>query len=122
MSRALRIYVSGPYSAPTLEEKEANVDKAIKVAISLYKKGHHPFTPHLSHFVDICTETLKWEDYMQCDIAWLSVADAMLFMGHSPGADLELIEAKRLGLKIFYNVDEVYIASLRLLFEKYNTC
>ena len=44
---------------------------------------------------------------MRCDIAWLSVADAMLFMGHSPGADYELSEAKRLGLKIYYSLDKI---------------
>ena len=107
MLKSLKIYLAGPYSAPTLKEREANVSRAISIGISLYKKGHFPFISHLSHFVDICTKKLKWEDYMQCDLAWLEVADAMFFMGHSPGADVELIRAEYHGLQIFYSLDDV---------------
>ena len=106
-TKPLRVYLAGPYTASTLKGKELNVDKAIRAAVLVYEKGHFPLVPHLTHYIDMVDNELEWEDYMRCDLAWLSVADAMLFMGHSPGADCELSEAKRLGLKIFYNINEV---------------
>ena len=105
--KRLKVYVAGPYSAPTLKEREANVSCAIVAGISLFEKGHFPFIPHLSHFVDICTENLKWENYMQCDLAWLEVADAMFFIAPSPGANFERKYAENLGLEIFYYLEDV---------------
>jgi hypothetical protein len=108
--KPLRIYIAGQYTAPTIEEIQENVNMAIEVGISLYEKGHFPLIPHLSHYVDTYKLTsfrLTWNDYMRCDLSWLSVADAMFFMGHSTGADVELEAGKEAGLKIFYYLEDV---------------
>ena len=44
---------------------------------------------------------------MEWDIEWLVECDALLFLGSSPGADIELKAAQELGLKIYYSTDEV---------------
>jgi hypothetical protein len=107
----LRIYVAGPYTAETPERIRRNVNVAMDVAIALYSRGHFPFVPHLTHFVDERARetghTLAWDDYIRWDTAWLEVCDALLFLGSSRGADYELAVAKRLGKQVFYSLDEV---------------
>lgn len=108
----LRIYVAGPYTASSEKETSRNVDMAIDAALALYKKGHFPYVPHLTHFIDERARRsgveMAWEDYVfRWDSAWLELCDALLFLGDSPGARKELELAQRLGKKIFYSLDEI---------------
>ena len=107
----LRIYVAGPYSASTREEIEKNVNRAIDVGIEIFKKGHFPYVPHLTDLVDKrAKETgtdLSWHDFILWDSPWLQVCDALLYLGESKGANLELEEAKQLGKDIFYSCNEI---------------
>lgn len=112
---ALRIYIAGPYSADTPEEREQNVERAIDVGLQLIRKGHAPFIPHLTHYVDLRAinlgESVTWQNYLTWDLSWLEVSDALLFMSSSPGAELERDRAKALGKPIFESVDEIPFAS-----------
>jgi hypothetical protein len=107
----LRIYIAGPYSADTSEEREENVARAIDAALQLIRKGHTPFIPHLTHYVDLRAallgETFTWQDYLTWDLSWLELCDALLFLASSPGAELERDRAKALGKLIFTSVDEI---------------
>jgi O-glycosyl hydrolase len=109
--KPLKIYIAGPYSAPTLEEKLENTNKAIMAGIKVLIKGHYPYIPHLTHYVDLFAYEkgipLKWEDYIDWDLTWLELCDALLFLGDSRGARIELEYAKKLGKYIFYSVDEI---------------
>lgn len=108
---SLRIYIAGPYGAATHEERERNVRRAIDVGIILLRKGHIPFIPHLTHYVDLrateIKELLTWHDYIKWDLGWLAVSDALLFLGSSPGADIEYEQAKVSGKIIFHSLDEI---------------
>jgi hypothetical protein len=109
----LRIYISGPYTSNSDAQTLQNVMKAIDVALIVRKKGHYPYIPHLTHFVDLRAREkglqLKREDYMEWGNAWLEVCDALLFLGESKGAKEELEYAKKLGKIIYYGLDEVPI-------------
>lgn len=109
--RPLRIYVCGPYTASTKYDVEKNVTKAIDVGLELFKKGHYPFIPHLTHYVEIRGKERgnvpTWTEYMMRDLAWLGVSDALYFIGRSQGADIELEAAYEDGLDIYYALDEV---------------
>ncbi len=111
MSKPLKIYIAGPYTADTEEQKRTNVDTAIDVALVIFSKGHFPYIPHLTHFIDQrAKETgvdLKWEDYIRWDMAWVKICDALLYLRSSRGTNLELQAAKELGKKIFYSLDEI---------------
>lgn len=111
MTHPLKIYIAGPYSAETERQRRKNINAAIDTAIALFFKGHLPYIPHLTHFIDErAKETniiLKWEDYIRWDMPWLSVCDALLYLGNSRGANLELQAAENLGKQIFYSVDEI---------------
>lgn len=114
----LRIYIAGPYCPinTTLHDAsriaQRNVDRAIEVFHKLKAKGHHPFVPHLSHYIHIHPTSLEdygdwWYGY---DLTFIyNWANALYYIAPSRGADLELSLAQKLGLDIFYSVDEVPI-------------
>ena len=110
-NKNMRIYVAGPYTASTEEEIQKNVNTAIDAAIAIYKKGHFPYVPHLTHWIEIrskeITAGLKWEDYLEMDRAWLTNCDAMLFLHSSKGANLELEHAKKINKHVYNSLDEI---------------
>ncbi len=50
---------------------------------------------------------MAYEEYLAWDNEWLKACDALLYLAPSRGADIELEEAKRLGLRVYYAEDEV---------------
>jgi hypothetical protein len=111
MSAPLKIYIAGPYTAATDEAIASNVRRAIDAALSIFAKGHFPYVPHLTHFIDQrARETgveMAWEDYIRWDLPWISACDALLYLASSKGADLELAVAQELGKKTFHSVEEI---------------
>ena len=105
------IYVSGPYSAPTMKGRWDNVMVAVTAGILIREKGHFPLIPHLYDDFDTIAKMtgyhFDWQDYMEMDLAFLEKCDSLYFIGSSRGADIELARAKELGLKIYYSLDEV---------------
>lgn len=107
----MKIYIAGPYTASTPELVRRNVDIAIDAGLKVWKKGHVPFIPHLTHFVDeraVATGVpMQYDEYLAWDTQWLEGCDAILYLSSSRGADLELQNAKQLGLTIYWSVDDV---------------
>jgi hypothetical protein len=107
----LKIYIAGPYTAPTAEGRQHNVNIAIDVALRLWKRGHFPYVPHLTHYIDErAVETgvpMAYEEYLAWDNEWLKACDAILYLAPSRGADIELGEAKRLGKRVYYSEHEI---------------
>ena len=111
MDKPLRIYIAGPYTAETPQRLRINTEKAIDVGIALFRKGHIPYIPHLTHYVDMRAKRigvrLSWNDFIKWDEPWLDVCDALLYLGKSKGADLEMRRARRLKKIIFRSLDEI---------------
>lgn len=112
----MRIYVAAPYSAPTSAQREVNAQRAIDAAIALMDKGHVPFVPHLSHFIEARMFEKQgvgrpWEFWMAQADELLQMCDALLYLDSSPGADIELARAKDLCLEIYYAVEDVPAAT-----------
>ena len=110
--KQMRIYVAGPYTADTNDERVKNVRTAIDAAIALYQKGHAPYVPHLTHLIDERAKEvgidITREDYVRrWDEPWLKVCDAFLLLADSPGAREELGVARNLGKQIFIGGSEV---------------
>lgn len=110
----MKIYIAGPITAKTKEEKSQNIARADEIARALLAKGHEPFCPH--------TMTRDWEDdkrfhhdpkdvynstFLQMDFRWLLSCDALFFIRTSPGADAELAVAEAAGMPIFFNLKAV---------------
>jgi hypothetical protein len=111
MRGAVLIYVAGPYTASNSEEIEINTARAIDAGIQVFKKGHFPYIPHLTHFVDQRARAtqihLTWSDFIAWDLPWLELCDGLLYLGPSKGADLELSHAKRLEKKVFMSLSDL---------------
>lgn len=107
----MKIYVAGPYSAPTERERVENTARAMDAGLALYKLGHSPYVPHLSHWLDIrarqTSVPMSWEDWMEWDEEWLKSCDALLYLASSPGADREHDQAVSLGIPIYHSIVSV---------------
>lgn len=117
--KPLKIYIAGPYSAETEKQRIRNVNVAIDAAIAIFLKGHFPYVPHLTHYVDERTKKngheLKWEDYIRWDMPWLDACDALLYLNNSKGANIELQAAQKRGIKIFSSVEEIPIVEEKMI-------
>lgn len=107
----LLIYVSGPYTADTEHEKQANVNRALDAGIEVHRRGHIPLVPHLTHYFDARTkalgENITWEQYMIWDLAILERCDAILYLDSSPGADIELRFAENNGIIVYRSIHDI---------------
>ncbi|SRR6266852_3818158 len=111
MSKALRIYIAGPYTSLDEKGHELNTHRAIDAGIAVFNKGHHPYIPHLTHYVDLRAKStgieLSWSDYIEWDLPWLDMCDGLLYLGKSKGADLELERAKKQRKRIYLSIAEI---------------
>jgi Domain of unknown function (DUF4406) len=111
MAKSLLVYIAGPYTAPDESGHETNTQRAIDAGIEVFRRGHFPYIPHLTHYVDMHAKRrgikLDWADYIEWDLPWLDMCDALLYLGASKGADLELNRARELGKRIFLALSEV---------------
>jgi hypothetical protein len=85
------VYVAGPYSAPTPQGVDANIQQARQAAIALWREGHVAICPHLNtaHFEDECPGL----DFVKGDLEILSRCDALVMLPgweQSKGARREL--------------------------------
>ena len=99
------VYISAPYAFPDPIE---NTNKAIMIADALYTSGVcMPILPHLTMLWNtvIPHEPSFWSEYC---LLMMRRCDAILRIdGLSQGADKEIVEAKKVGIPIFYHVDEL---------------
>jgi hypothetical protein len=104
MKKAYRVYIAGPY---TVGDVGFNVSTAIVAAHYLMNAGHHPYVPHLSHFMHIFAPR-SYEDWFALDVAWLERSDVLVRLpGESPGGDREVMIAKELGIPVYGGRDPV---------------
>lgn len=97
------VYISSPY---TVGNKRDNVNRQLRVANRLWDQGYTPIPPLLSHFWDIIYPK-PWEKWIAYDLKILASCDCVLRLeGKSEGADLEVEEAKRLGIPVLFSERE----------------
>ena len=102
----MRVYIAGPYTAT---DPVINTRHAVLAAEYLMEHDARvvPFVPHLSlawHLIS--PHSVEW--WYAYDLAWLRVCDIVLRLpGASTGADLEVAEAKKLGIPVFTDVAEL---------------
>jgi hypothetical protein len=93
-----------------------NTDRAIEMANALIEKGHYVFVPHLSHYIHIhrsCKRDYAEWWYEEDETFLRYWANAFFYLSSSPGADRELELAKKLGLKIFYRLEDVPCVTIK---------
>ena len=98
------IYIASPYSKGDVCE---NVRYACLSGDAIVAKGHQVFIPHLYHLWNIISPK-PYEEWLRISRVWMSYCDALLKLGgESVGADLEVAEAKRLCMPIYYSLEDV---------------
>lgn len=113
----MRIYIAGPYCPMNCTLHDAarvaqhNTNKAIEIANALIEKGHYIFVPHLSHYIHThysCKRDYTGEYWYREGLSFIEHwANALFYIASSKGADMELLLAKSLGLKIFFKLEDV---------------
>lgn len=111
MNVTMRVYISGPYGAPTEAERLANAHRATDAYIALIKKGYVPFCPHLSHWANLRANELgtpvDYEEWLRIDLIWVKQCQILLFLDPSPGADREHTYACELLMPIFPTLEGI---------------
>ncbi len=109
--KEIKIYIASPY---TKGDTAMNVRFQMDIADQLIELGFYPFTPLYFHFQHMF-KPRHYTDWMKMDFVWLAQCDCVIrfypvqngeLLG-SHGADLEEQEAKRLGIPVFYSIEEV---------------
>lgn len=102
----LCVYVSGPFSADTLEGRIRNMNNAVKIGIAIMKRGHHAHVPHAATFP--MDGDLDKEQFMELDFTLIRRwADVLYRIGPSPGSDRELALAKSLSMPVVTSLDQL---------------
>jgi len=98
------VYIAAPYTIPDPVE---NTHKAIEMANKLILEGIFPIVPHLTLLWHAVTpfSSKFWYDYT---LELMKRCDAVLRIpGESAGADLEIKTAQKLGMPVYYSVEEL---------------
>ena len=113
-----KVYIAGPYTAPTPEKVEENVKRAEAAAWLYYLIGYAVFCPHTqTHKIHLrynYDELIGYDDWLQADIAFLKDCDLVAFLPgweDSKGARMEFNIAIALGIQITF-IDERQIEAV----------
>lgn len=106
------IYVAGPYRGKTEWDVVQNIYAAEAVALSLWAAGWAVICPHknTAHFGGFLPD----EVWLQGDLEILHRCDAVYAMANcerSEGARREVIEAMRIGIPVFHDLEEAGAAA-----------
>ena len=100
-----KIYITGPYTATTTEQRDSNIQTARYHCALLIKAGHYPFCPHTmtAKFDDDYPE-IGYEQYMKMYLEWLRFADAIYPLDgwmKSSGTTREMLLAQSMSLPVY---------------------
>lgn len=103
------IGIAGPYSAPTEEQRQKNLDAMNEAAARVLEKGHIPIIGMNAALpiVSITNIEDKYKATMDISLAVIDKCDAILMIGESPGADKERDLVKSKGLPVYYSLEEI---------------
>jgi hypothetical protein len=112
---AIRIYIASPY---TNGDKQDNVNLQMDVAHELLNRGYAPFTPTLSHYMQLRNPRPE-HDWLKLDFQFLRCCDALIRIKPikngkeitSVGADQEETFARENNIPIFIfnNLEEMCV-------------
>lgn len=103
------IAIAGPYSAPTEEQRQANLDAINKAAAQVLEKGHIPLIG-----VNAALPVLQFANVpdpykaiMDISMAVIDQCEAILLIAESPGANRERDHIAAKGYPVYYTIEEV---------------
>lgn len=100
------VYIASPYTKPEGKQEE-NTLESFRIASELIDLGFTPYAPLWSHYLDI-HHPKDYKTWLDLDFEWLEKCDCVLRLpGESSGADQEVKLAEKLGIPVFYDVEEL---------------
>lgn len=103
----MRVYIAGPYAKG---DTAVNVRNAMSAGHLVMNTGHHPFIPHLFHFMHMHSPRSQ-QEWMDLDLEFLPMCDAIVRLpGESSGSDAEVSLAHELNLEIYFGIEEFLAA------------
>lgn len=97
------IFISSPFSEG---DQRFNIERQNEAANVLMNEGYAPLAPLLLGDAMERMQSRTWEEWMECCLAWVAKCDAVLRLeGQSEGADLEVAEARRLGIPVYFSIE-----------------
>jgi hypothetical protein len=107
------IVVAGPYSAPTAEQRQMNLDAMNAAAAIVLHKGHIPVIG-MNAALPVVEQAKPADEYqaiMNISLALAEKCDAILMIGESPGANMEREIFQRKGLTVYTELKDIPDAS-----------
>ena len=103
------IMVAGPYSAPTEEERQRNLNKINQAAARVSEKGHVPVVGVNAALpvVDAGNFDNPYNEIMRISVALAEKCDAILCLGRSRGVEMEKAVFARKGLPVYEDLSEI---------------
>ena len=103
----IKVYIASPYTAETAAERLTNVKRSLEASDELIRVGFVPYAPLLSHYQDEIYPQ-SYGTWLALGLEWLDVCDCVLRLpGESRGADVEVSQAKSLGIMVFDNIFDI---------------
>ena len=100
----IKVYIASPY---TKGDVAINVKVQLDCADKLMNMGFVPFVPLYSHFQHMA-HPRPYADWIKLDLEWVRSCDCVLRLeGESSGADGEVEFAKKLGIPVYYSIEEL---------------
>ena len=106
----MKIYISGPLTAPTHDEVLNNIHCADYAGRAVVKKGHIPFIPHTMCAGWQNDSSLSLVEFARIDLEWLTLCDAIYMLPtwkNSTGAIWEYTFAKWLNKNIIFDLEKL---------------
>lgn len=103
------IGVAGPYSAPTAEQRQQNLDAMNEAAAKLLELGHIPLIG-MNASMPVLEKAQVPDPYrctMDISLAVIGACEALLLLAESPGANKERDLVLSKGLPVFHSIEEV---------------
>ena len=107
-----RVYIAGAFSSDNILQVFENMRLGMRASVKVLLSGYAPFCPWLDYHFSLMirdTEKLEVENYYNYSLAWLEVSDALIVLPNwesSVGTKREIEVARKLGMPIFYNIDD----------------
>jgi hypothetical protein len=101
------IGVAGPYSAPTAEQRQKNLDAMNEAAARLLEMGHVPIIGVNAALpvVEKANIEDRYKAIMDISLAVIDKCEALLVIGESKGVEMEKQLILTKGLPVFHSID-----------------
>jgi hypothetical protein len=106
------IGVAGPYSAPTEEQRQKNLDAMNIAAARILEMGHIPIIGMNAALLVLLHAKIDdvYKAAMDISLAVIDKCEALLLLAESPGANKERDLVLSKGLPVFYRLEDVPLA------------